>query len=208
MSVKRVVIFEDDFLDIEGIKSIISNIPDAVLVGEFSTPREALSRCQQLKPDLLIVDADIHGDKTVGPTFVRNVLKVLPDTRILGMTRYPECISSLKHAGCDIVVNKKILDNLLTAEKYFREALMPPLDYGTDPLPVSLSDEEERVLKYICQGLTEDEITEIMGFSGTRKRVRGIKTSLFNKFGAKNVANLVSNAYERGYLVPGNLYND
>lgn len=208
MTVKRAVLFEDQFLDIEGIKSIIANIPDVTLVGIYETPREALSECLRLKPDLVIADADIRGDKTAGATLVRNIRRALPNTRILGMSRYPECINILRHAGCDTVINKKILDNLTTAQSYFKEALMPPMEYGSDPLPVTLTEEEDRVLKYICRGLTEPEINERMGFSGKRRRTRSIKTSLFNKFGATNVANLVSSAYERSYLIPGNLYDD
>src|SRR5687767_3856472 len=108
-SMYRTFILEDRFFDLEAIKAILTKIPEIQVIGHTTMPGEALEFCRQKKPDLMIVDGDIYGDKMGGPNFVINVRKILPEARVLGMTRYDECIEPLKRAGCNYVVNKNVI---------------------------------------------------------------------------------------------------
>lgn len=200
-SIYKTYILEDRFFDLEAIKAILAKIPEIQVIGHTTMPGEALEFCRQKKPDLIIVDGDIYGDKTVSPNFVKNVRKVLPESRVLGMTRFDECIDPLKRAGCNYVVNKNVIENQDAALKFLRETFFPkPQQLRAIP-PPSLSDDESRVLRLICEGNTEGQIGLVLGYP-SRKRVRKIKNMLFSKFNAINVAHLVYLAFMTGYLHP------
>jgi DNA-binding NarL/FixJ family response regulator len=198
---KRTFIFEDQFFDLEAIRAILAKIPEIQIIDNASTVGEALAQCKKLKPDLIIADSDIYGDKSAGPNFVRTIKKILPNVRILGMTRYSECIDTLRHAGCDFVVNKSLIENDKAAVKYLYETLIPKPEYYLPIQAPKLTKEEDEILRKICDGYTEDEIAVQMGLD-TRRPIRRIKDILFEKFGAINVPNLIHLAYKSGYLNP------
>jgi DNA-binding NarL/FixJ family response regulator len=195
----KTIIFDDTPLDVRGIRDILKGIPEIVIVGVYDTIGDALSSCRELKPDLLIADADIRGDKTAGPIFVRSVLKILPNLPILGLTRWPDCLVALKRAGCKEVVLKQAFDNEQAALKFIRGTLVEP-PYVVGDEPPQLTEEEDRILRMLANGRTENEL--ILATGKTRKQVRNIKGALKNKFGAvsNHDTELVSLAYRRGYL--------
>lgn len=197
----RTFIFEDQFFDMEAIKSILQKINEIQIVGEASMIGEALEVCRSKQPNLIIADGSIYGDKTMGPSFVRSVRRELPEVRILGLTRFPDMVDVLKRAGCDFVANKTMIENQAAAVKYIRETLLPRPQFAVQLKPPTLSDEEGMVLRLICEGLTEEQIAAQLGHP-TRKPVRRIKNNLFHKFGAASVAQLVHLAYKTGYLNP------
>jgi DNA-binding NarL/FixJ family response regulator len=194
-------IFEDIFLDLQGIKGMLKLIPEIEVIGQGSTLGEALQFCEQHKPGLIIADGEVHGDKTGGPTFVRLLRKKLPDTRFLGLTRYADCMAALRSAGCDFVVNKNLIENEAAAVKYLRETLLFRPEFAPNLTPPTLSPDLDRVLRLICAGLTEDQIAVELKYA-SRRPVKHFKEQLFDKFGADNVAQLVSLAYKSGYLRP------
>lgn len=198
----RTFIFEDSYFDMEAIKSILLKIHEVQIVGEAAMVGEALEICRRRQPHLIIADGSIHDDKTVGPNFVRNVRKELPDVRILGLTRFPDMVEVLKRAGCDFVVNKSVIENHAAAVKYIKETLLPRPQFAVPLKPPELTAEEGKVLKMICDGKTEHQMAAALGHS-TRKPVRSLKNNLFRKFGATSVAQLVHLAYKTGYLDPG-----
>jgi len=200
-TVCRVFIFEDEFFDKEAIKSILQRINEIQIVGAADKIGEALEICRQKNPNLIIADGAIYDDKTIGPSFVKSVRKVLPEVRILGLTRYPDMVDLLKRAGCDFVVNKRVIENHEDAVSYIRETLLPRVQYVIPLKPPSLTQDEDEVLRMIADGNSEDQIAVALGFP-TRKPVRRIKKNLFNKFGASTQAQLVNLAFKTGYLKP------
>lgn len=196
----RTFIFEDDYLTRVAIKTILKTLPEIEVVGEEFLPQEALEQCKRKSVQLILVDAEINRDKTIGPEFVRMVRAEMKDVRILGLTRYPECLEALKQAGCDFVATKELIESETDARRYIREALSPRPIFRDLPPPV-LTENQNRVLLYICDGLTEQEIIQQLGVA-SRKPVRKIKDELFNIFGANSMPNLVDLAYRRGYLNP------
>lgn len=199
---KTAFVFEDTYFDLEAIKAILNKIDEITFLDSASTTvSEARAKCLRLKPDLIIVDSEIHGEKKAGPSFIYQIKKELPDVKVLGMTRYADCIELLKQAGCDFVVNKSLIENDEAAVKFIRESFIPKPMFFYDKKPPKLNEQEDKILRLICKGLTEEAIAEEMGIEG-RKPVRSVKNMLFSKFGATNVANLVHHAYQSGYLRP------
>ena len=63
---------------------------------------------------------------------------------------------------------------------------------------VTLTDKEKQILDYVCQGLTNAEIAEMLSLSS--KTIEGYKTKLLNKIKAKNSAHLVMQAAKKGLI--------
>ena len=197
----RTVILDDEFLQQSALEKILSGLSQIQIVGTAATTMEAFSICERLKPDLIIADAKIGQEKMAGATFVKNIKKILPNVRILGLTYHADLIDGLKRAGCDYVANKALIESPEDARKFIREAISPRPEYYRDFAPPSLTEAQDRVLKLICEGYTEDEIAKEFG-SDSRKPIRNIKNTLFDIFGAKSAANLIHLAYRSGYLHP------
>lgn len=199
--VYRTIILDDDYLHSEALEKILSNIPQIQLVGRATAIMEAISICEKVKPDLIIADAKIGQDRNAGASFVRSIKKIFPEVRVLGLTSHPDLIDGLKRAGCDYAVNKALLESPEAAKKYILEAVTPKPKYYHDFAPPTLNEGQEKVLKLICEGYTEDKIAAEFG-NDSRKPIRNIKNQLFDIFGAKSAANLVHLAYKAGYLHP------
>jgi two-component system, NarL family, invasion response regulator UvrY len=197
----KTVIVEDTYIDRQALEKIISDLPQIQLVGVATTVMEAFSLCEKIKPDFIIADGKMGQEKMAGANFVKNIRKLLPDVRVLGLTYHPDLIDGLKRAGCDYVANKALIESPEAAKKFIREALSPKPEYYRPFAPPSLSETQDRVLRLICEGYTEDEIAKEFG-SDSRKPIRNIKNALFDIFGAKSAANLVHLAYRSGYLHP------
>ena len=197
----KTFILEDSYFDLKAIEKILGELSQIQIIGSASTSVDAFSICEQMKPDLIIADAKIGQEKMVGAAFVKSIRKLLPDVRILGLTYHADLIDGLKRAGCDYVVNKALIENHDAAKKYIRETLIPKPEYYRDFTPPSLTEQQDHVLKFICEGLTEDSIAKELGYDN-RKPIRNIKNTLFDIFGAKSAANLVHLAYKTGYLNP------
>jgi DNA-binding NarL/FixJ family response regulator len=200
-SIYRTFILEDRFFDLQAIKAILAKISEIQVIGHTTMPGDALDFCRHNKPDLIIVDGDIYGDKTASPNFVKSVRKLLPEARLLGMTRYDECIEPLRRAGCNYVVNKNVIENQEAALKFLRETFIPKPQLARSLAPPILTDDESSVLRLICEGNTEEQIAFVLGHP-SRKWVRKVKNTLFSKFNAINVAHLVYLAFMTGYLHP------
>jgi DNA-binding NarL/FixJ family response regulator len=197
----RTVIVEDTYIDRQALEKIISDLPQIQLVGVATTIMEAFSICEKIKPDFIIADGKMGQEKSAGANFVKNIRKLLPEVRVLGLTYHPDLIDGLKRAGCDYVANKALIESPEAAKKFIREALSPKPEYYRPFAPPTLSETQDRVLRLICEGYTEDEIAREFG-NDSRKPIRNIKNALFDIFGAKSVANLVHLAYKSGYLHP------
>ncbi len=197
----RTIIFEDDEIDVRGIRDLIKGVASINIIGVYSTIQDGLRACRELRPDLLLVDADIRGDKTAGPRFVQAIKQMHCQARILGLTKYPECLKPLQFAGCNEVVLKQFFDDEEIARKYIEESLLNnPVNRAEMELPV-LTREEDTVLRMIASGRTENEMG--LKLTKTRKQIRLLKSALKLKFGATRDPQLVSHAYRCGYLRPG-----
>jgi len=196
----KVVIFEDDKFQLRAVKDVLRDIPEINIVGIYDTIPEALVKCQELRPDLIIADADIRGNKAIGPQFVKSVRKILPLVKVLGLTAYDDCLTPLIQAGCKEAVLKKFFHDEESARKFIRATLLEPIIVPPQDLPPKLESEEDLVLRMISNGRTEKEIMEKLG--KTRRQVTRVKDNLNHKFGVNSgkETQLVAHAYQIGYL--------
>ena len=78
----RVAIVDDHILVVDAVQKLLE--PDCEVVGTFGDPFAFLAAVPRLKPDVVILDMAMPGLN--GLSAARELLRLLPDTRVIFMT--------------------------------------------------------------------------------------------------------------------------
>ena len=177
------------------------------LVGEAGNGREALTRCQESRPDVILMDIVMPGMDGLEAT--RAVLGQWPDVKVVVLTTFPEeslvqeALDSgatgymLKNASADTVADA-IRSAYAGEPALAPEATQALIRARTGPqrLGHDLSAREKEVLALLVEGLSNDEIAERLVISpGT---VRHHVSACITKLGASNRTHAAALAVEHG----------
>ena len=194
----RVLLVDDSTLVREGIRSVLSDLggePGIDVCGEAASVAEAIAAAIALKPDVVLLDIRLPDGS--GFTACREILKSLPDTRVLVLTSFTsdgfiyEAITSgaqgylmkeidpvgLVQAIKDIMEGKSILSPDVTAGVMRMMRGGGAKSEGGD-LSI-LSAQERRVLALVAEGKTNKQIGDEMGLSDNT--VKNYLCSVFDK---------------------------
>jgi DNA-binding NarL/FixJ family response regulator len=198
----KVLIFDDTYLELQGIERVLHDALSARphTIRAVRILPKALEHCEQWRPELIVADGEIYTDKRGGAAFVRAARRLLPQAKIMGLTRYPECYDMLHAAGCDHVINKSVLDSPDAVKEHLEATLLARRRAHPEKHPPTLKPEEDQVLRLMTRGLTEQQIAEARNLS--QRQVRYFKQALYNKFGTSKDNELIALAYTSGYLSP------
>jgi DNA-binding NarL/FixJ family response regulator len=179
------------------------------VVAEAGDALSAIKCCQQLKPDLLILDISLPDIS--GIDAVPDIRKVAPATRILLCTAYATDDRVLKalRSGADGFVEKtntwddfvEAVDQVSRGERFFCVE-SGPLGYagsnGATPARVSLTPCEKEVLALIAQGHSASEVGVLLQMSaGT---VETHRARMMQKLRVHDVAGLIAYAFRSGVV--------
>jgi DNA-binding NarL/FixJ family response regulator len=195
----KILLVDDHEVVRLGLKSLLSNYPGFEVVAEASNADEAVQNATDYKPDVIIMDIRLPGKNGIEAT--KEILEVLPDTKIIMLTSYAEdellfdAINAgaygyvLKQIGSDDLVKslerigrgEALIDPAVTQKvfKRVREASRK----ATDEAFSSLSDQEIRILALISKGNTNKEIAAEIFLS--EKTVRNYVSSILSKLNLK-----------------------
>jgi NarL family two-component system response regulator LiaR len=84
----RVLIADDHDLLREGLRGFICYFDDLELVGEAATTTEAIQLCQELYPDVVLID--LVMPEMDGATAIRHIHQAQPDIRIVVLSSFGE----------------------------------------------------------------------------------------------------------------------
>ena len=199
LTMLKILLVDDHEVVRLGIKALLSNYPGFEVVAEAGTADEAVKKTQEYKPDAVIMDIRLPGKSGIEAT--KDILKFLPDTKVIMLTSFAEddllfdAINAgaygyiLKQIGSDDLINaleaigrgEALLDPALTQKvfKRVREASRK----ATDEAFASLSDQEIRILFLISKGHTNKEIAAEIFLS--EKTVRNYVSSILSKLNLK-----------------------
>jgi DNA-binding NarL/FixJ family response regulator len=172
--VARVIIVDDHELARAGLRSMLSGAPWLQVIGEAIDGAHALSACQLLRPDLVLMDVRMPGPNGIATT--RAIKDAHPTTSVVIVTMYdnPEYLLEALKAGAAGYVLKdstrsellttlkrvlngdSILDGELAARLLRRLASETPRETAQAAQQLTLRERE--VLRLLAQGQTNREI--------------------------------------------------
>jgi len=200
----NIVIVDDHTIFRDGLKSLLSQVPNFHVQGEAKTGRDFLNILKNTKPDVVLMD--ISMPEMDGVEATEKALLKYPNLKIIALSSYSDHIYYYKmiKAGVQGFVLKKsgteelqdAISNVYNGENYFPQDILKNLIFklgntGIDSTSnsVSLSKRETEVLQLICQGFTNNEIADKLHISP--KTVDNHRTKLLSKTNTKNSAHLV-----------------
>jgi DNA-binding NarL/FixJ family response regulator len=88
MDALRVLIADDHPMFRHGLRAVLGAAPDLEIVGEATTGEEAIALCEQLQPDLVLMDIRMPGINGIEAT--RHIVHSSRPTRVLMLTMFED----------------------------------------------------------------------------------------------------------------------
>ncbi len=188
-----VFLLDDHEIVRRGIRELLESEGDIDVVGESGSAQEAARRIPALRPDVAILDGRLPDGS--GIDVCREVRSVDPSIAVLILTSYDddEALFSAIMAGAAGYVLKQVrgndlvesvrrvaagqsmLDPAVTAQVLERLRKGPE----TDPALAQLTEQEQRILELIGEGMTNRQIAGAMFLA--EKTVKNYVSSLLAK---------------------------
>ncbi len=207
-----VVVADDHPIVISGMRLLLSGSRFFDLVGEARNGAETILRCEQFRPDLLLLDLRLPD--LPAATICTRIKERHPEIAIVILTAHPEemAVRGCLKAGASACLFKDVSEqNLLSAlmqvvhgravlDPRIAGAMIPRRERtgGSAGADGSLTGREHEVLLLIARGLTTREIADQIALSPNT--VKSHSRSLFSKLGAHNRVQALAVAQERGLV--------
>jgi len=201
----RVLIVDDHAMVRRGLAAFLKAKPDLLLVGEASNGGEAISLCERLQPDVVLMDLMMPG--MGGAEATRVIVKRWPAVRVIALTSFgdKELVREALAAGALSYLLKNVSAedlaeairsasggrSTLAAEAV--QALVQP-EQAAPRFGVDLTPREREVLALMVQGLTNPEIAERLVVS--RSTAKAHVSNVLSKLGVSNRAEAVALAVQ------------
>jgi NarL family two-component system response regulator LiaR len=202
----RVLIVDDHAMVRRGLAAFLKAKPDLLLVGEAANGGEAITLCERLLPDVVLMDLMMPGMSGAEATKV--ISSRWPEVRVIALTSFgdKEMVREALSAGALSYLLKNVSAedlaeairaacggrSTLAAEAV--QALVQPVS-NASAVGDELTPREREVLALMVKGLTNPEIAERLVVS--RSTAKAHVSNVLAKLGASNRAEAVALAVQR-----------
>jgi NarL family two-component system response regulator LiaR len=209
----RVLVVDDQALVRTGLKLFLMTFDDHELVGEAASGEEAISRCRQLQPDVVLMDLAMPG---MGGAAATSAIRAqCPHTQVIALTNFQdvEMVQKALQAGAIGYLLKNVTADELacairaahagraTLAPEATQALVQAAHRPTPPAsegPDDLTQREQEVLAYMVQGLSNPEIAERLTVSPVT--VKFHVSNILTKLGCTSRTEAVALAIQRSLV--------
>lgn len=209
----RLLIVDDHPVVRKGIRSVLSDEKDILVVGEADDAVEALEQVAALHPDVILLDVRLPGSS--GIQVIRQLKRAESEVRAIILTSFEEeeYLFGALQAGAYAYVLKNIADTNLAptiravakGERLLAPGLLTSVLQKFENIAgekarqdAGLSEYEIQTLRLMAKGATNKEIAETL-FTSEATVKRKIQ-DLFRKLGVVDRAQAVAEAIGRGLI--------
>ncbi len=207
------VLVADDHPLISGGMAVALRPHGVEVVGHAETAEAVLPKYRETKPDVLVLDLRF-GPRPAGLEVAKQLLAREPQARIIFYSQFDqdEVIREAYRLGALAYITKDTLPAVLAqalesahaGRTYFLPGIaerMALLGVRGDDSPRSkLDDREIEVFTHLAQGLTNNEIAEILKLSS--KTISTISQAIKTKLGVQRPAEITRLALKHGMIEP------
>ncbi|QGY32122.1 two component system response regulator [Pantoea cypripedii] len=203
---KRILLIEDHSFLSDGIKLLLSSLPDYQVVGAVADGLEAYAACQRLTPDIALVDLGLPGMS--GNEVIRQLKQRWPEMIIIVLTAESaehRARAALEAGAIAYILKKSSQQILLTAlqmaalGRTFLDPALNQQQITEAPSPEGqqkLTTRERQILKLIAEGNRNRDIAEKLII--TIKTVETHRLNLMRKLQAHSAVELTNWAMRLG----------
>ncbi|MBE3013007.1 response regulator transcription factor [Microbispora sp. NEAU-D428] len=209
----RIVVVDDHPLMREGLRALVTSLPDIEVVGEAGDGDAARREVQLARPDVVVMDLHMPGVNGVEAT--RAIVRAVPATRVLVLTMFEddESVFAAMRAGAfGYLVKGAKQEEIVRAVRSVAagHAVFGPsvarriIDFfaggasrapAPEPFP-ELTAREREVLDLIAAGRSNSAIARHLAISG--KTVSNHITAIFAKLAVADRAEAIVRARQAG----------
>ncbi len=198
----RVLVVDDHPIVREGLKQILSDTEDILVVDEADCGQAVLECTAKSNFDVVLLDISMPGRD--GLEVLRELKQLKPKLPVLILSMYPEehyAVRVLRGGASGYLTKSSAPDELISAirkvasgRKYISATLAERLTYELDrdaskPLHEILSDREYQVMHMLSTGKSVKDIALELGLSV--KTVSTYRSRILEKMNMKNNAEIV-----------------
>lgn len=207
----RVMIVDDHGMVRRGLATILRVKPDLELVGEATSGEEALRICEQVQPDVILMD--LIMPEMGGAEATRHILKRCPRVQVIALTSFQEkeLVREALQAGAISYLLKNVsADDLAAAireahagrstlapeaiQALIQESGQQPVQRQALPDAFDLTPREREVLALMVEGLNNPQIAERLVVS--RSTAKAHVSNILSKLGVSNRAEAIAMALQ------------
>lgn len=177
----RILLADDHRFFRDGVRALLSGVPEFVVVDEAGNGEEAVSKAEKHRPDVILMDLQMPG--LTGVEATRRILRAHPQTGVIIITMFEDTdsvLAALRAGARGYILKDADEEELLRSIRAVAsgEALFGPavaqrlLRYISEVAPSAprtafpeLTDREREVLALIAEGLTNQDIADRMSLS-------------------------------------------
>lgn len=208
-TVIKIIIVDDHTVVRRGIRMLLEDVDEFNVVDEATNGVEAIKKCKELSPDIII--SDITMPDMTGLELTKTLQKECPKIKVLLLTMHQESeyvINAFKSGAFGYLHKGVQEDEIVTAiiqimngEKYYSsevsEILMQNL-INDKKEAEPLTKREQEVLKELIDGLSNKQIASKLFIS--IRTVDTHRSNIMNKLQVNNTAALVKYALQNNLI--------
>ena len=207
---RRIAIVDDHTMFREGLRFLLSEIPNVEVVSESKSGKEFIDSLTDDLPDLVLMDISMPEMNGIEAT--RLAKEMHPELNIVALTMFGEedYYYQMIHAGAKGFLLKEsgsreleeAITTVLNGDNYFSMSLLKTLivslnEKRNEPV-IELTNRENEILQLICTGLSAKEIANELKISP--RTVESHKAKLFEKTDTQNTSALIMTAIKKNLV--------